>query len=349
MKLQRLTFITALCILCVAVAVDESVAQSRVGTTAAPFLTLGTGAKGQSLGNAYTTLAVGADAVFWNPAGAARSYAGRSNGGAFFTHHEWLADINYNAASVVVPVVNSAVIGFGIVAVDYGDMLVRTVANPEGTGETFSSTDLSLGLTYAQPLTPQFFFGGSVKYVRQQIRDMSADGIAFDLGFVLETNYMKGLQLAASIQNFGTKLEMRGVNGQTFVDIDESNSGNNENIPAQIEMDSWDMPLSFKFGASLPVFEVNSVQLRVMADANQSNDNNLNSDVGAQLHYGTRTFNIDFRVGYRDVFIDNVDSHLTFGGGLDIRVGAPRFGFDYAYTPFELLGNTQMVDFRIYF
>ena len=109
------------------------------------------------------------------------------------------------------------------------------------------------------------------------------------------------------------------------------------------------MPLSFKFGASLPVFEVNSVQLRVMADANQSNDNNLNSDVGAQLHYGTRTFNIDFRVGYRDVFIDNVDSHLTFGGGLDIRVGAPRFGFDYAYTPFELLGNTQMVDFRIYF
>ncbi|NND73195.1 MAG: PorV/PorQ family protein, partial [Rhodothermales bacterium] len=240
--------------------------QSRVGTTAAPFLTLGTGAKGQSLGSAYTTMAVGADAVFWNPAGAARGYSGSNSGSAFFTHHEWLADINYNAAAVVVPVMGSAVIGLGIAAVDYGDMVVRTVAQPEGTGETFSSTDLSLGLTYAQPLTTQFYFGGTVKYVRQQIRDMSATGVAFDLGFVLETRYLNGLQLAASIQNFGTKLEMRGVNGQTFVDIDPSNSGNNDNIPARLEMDSWDLPLYFKFGASLPVFDVNNVQLRVLAD-----------------------------------------------------------------------------------
>lgn len=346
--LFRNLFLGAIAV-CMTCAVNTSTAQSRVGTTSASFLTLGTGAKGQSLGHAYTTHAVGADAVFWNSAGAARSYSGRRGGSAFFTHHEWLADINYNAASVVVPVMGSAVVGLSVASVDYGDMLVRTEARPEGTGETFSSSDLSVGLTYAQPLTNRFYFGGTVKYVRQSIRDMSASGAAFDLGFVLETEYFSGLTLAASIQNFGGKMEMTGVNSQVFVDVDETNSGNNPNIPATIEMASWDLPLSFKFGMSLPVFQVNNVQLLVMGDANQSNDNNLNSDVGAQLHYGTRTFNIDFRAGYKDLFIDNVDSHFTFGAGLDVRVGGPRFGFDYAYTPFELLGNTQMIDFRVYF
>ncbi len=324
-------------------------AQSRVGTTAAPFLTLGAGAKGQSLGHAYTTLAVGADAIFWNSAGAARNYQGRNNGSAFFTHHEWLADINYNAAAVVVPAIGSGVVGLSLASVDYGDMDVRTVARPNGTGETFSASDLSIGLTYAQPLTHQFYFGGTVKYIRQSIRDMSASGAAFDLGFVLETTYLTGLTLAASIQNFGGKLQMSGVNGQIFVDIDESNSGNNPNVPASINLDNWDMPLSFKFGMSLPVVTTSRMQLLVMGDANQSNDNNLNSDVGAQLHFGNGTFNLDLRAGYKDLFLDNVDSHLTFGAGIDVRIGGPRFGFDYAYTPFELLGKTQMVDFRIYF
>lgn len=326
----------------------DGFAQSRAGTTAATFLTLGTGARGQGLGHAYTTLARGGDALFWNPAGAAIPYEGH-RASVFLSHHEWLADINYNAFGVVLPLMGSSVVGLSVAALDYGDMTVRTVAFPEGTGETFSSADLSLGLTYAQPLTPSFYFGGSVKYIRQQIRDMSADAVGFDFGFVLQTAYFRGVQLAASIQNFGGKMQMAGVNGQVFVDIDDGNSGNNPNIPARIEMDAWDLPLFFKFGLAVPLYEANGLRLMAVGDVNQSNDNNLNGDVGGVMHYGNRTFNLNLRAGYKDVALDNVDSHFTFGGGLDLRVTGARFGFDYAYTPFELLGDTQMIDFRVYF
>ncbi len=323
--------------------------QSRVGTTASPFLTLGTGARGQALGHAYTTLARGGDALFWNPAGAARPYAGVHKGSLFLTHYEWLADINYNAAGIVVPGVGPGVIGLSIASVDYGDMKVRTIELPEGTGETFSSSDLSLGLTYAQPLTESFYFGGTVKYIRESIRDMSADAIAFDFGFVLETNYLNGLQLSASIMNFGQKMQMEGINVQVFVDVDESNSGNNPDVPGRIQLDSWDLPLSFKFGVALPVFKTSFSSLFLVADANQSNDNNLNSDFGALLQFGNKTFNLELRGGYKDAFVDNVDSHLTLGAGLDLRVSRIRVGFDFAYVPFDLLGNTQMADFRTYF
>lgn len=345
MSIKRLILV----MLALFLSVPMASAQSRVGTTAAPFLTLGTGARGQALGHAYTVLATGGDALFWNPAGAARPYSGMHRSNVFLTHYEWVADINYNAAGIVVPVTGTGVVGISLATVDYGDMKVRTVAFPEGTGETFSSTDLSMGLTYAQPLTQDFYFGGTVKYIRQNIRDMSADAIAFDFGFILETRYLNGMKVAASIQNFGGKMQMQGINGQVFVDVDQTNAGNNPNIPSRIEMDTWDLPLAFKFGVMLPIPLTYNTELQLLADANQGNDNNLNSDFGAQLHYGNRTFNLDLRAGYKDAFIDNVDSHMSFGAGLDIRVSSVRFGFDYAYIPFDLLGNTQMVDFRIYY
>lgn len=336
-------------LLALLVSAPAASAQSRVGTTAAPFLTLGTGARGQALGHAYTTLATGGDALFWNPAGAARPYEGMHRSNVFLTHYEWLADINYNAAGVVVPVTGTGIVGLSIAMVDYGDMDVRTVAFPDGTGETFSSSDLSLGLTYAQPLTQDFYFGGTVKYVRQSIRDMSASAVAFDFGFILETNYLNGMKIAASIQNFGGKMQMQGINGQVFVDIDDTNAGNNPNIPSRIEMARWDLPLAFKFGVMMPIQLAYNTQLQLLADANQSNDNNLNSDFGAQLRYANRTFGFDLRAGYKDAFIDNVDSHVSYGAGLDVRLSSLRLGFDFAYIPFDLLGNTQMIDFRIYY
>jgi hypothetical protein len=342
---RRLILLIAL-ILCMTCTV---VAQSRSGTTAAAFLTIGTGARGQSLGHAYTALATGADALFWNPAGAARTYSDNSSGSVFLSHSRWFADINYNAAAAVIPISGDRVLGLSVAAVNYGTMIVRTVAFPEGTGETFRANDFSLGLSYAQPLTESFYFGGTAKYVRQQIRDMNASTIGFDVGFVLQSGYLGGLVLAASIQNFGGKMQMSGINNVVFVDIDETTNGNNPDIPARIEMDAWDLPLSFKFGMAMPVVQVGMMELMALADIQQSNDNSLNSDVGAQLRVHNRTFNFDLRSGYKDLFLDNVDSHATFGAGVDVRAFGLRIGFDYAYTPFNLLGQTQVVDFRMYF
>lgn len=341
--------IVALLVAATAQTPRDTSAQSRTGTTAATFLTIGTGAKGQSLGNAYTANVRGADAAFWNPAGIARPYAGTHRGGAFFTHHEWLADINYNGAAVAIPISGSSVVGLSVAALDYGRMDVRTVALPEGTGETFGATDLVVGATFARPLTQSFYFGGTVKYIRQSIRDNAASTVAFDVGFVLETEYFRGLEIAASIQNFGGKMQMGGLNGQIFVDVDPTISGNNDNVPARLEMDRWDLPLSFKFGVALPVVRHDFVEVLVFGDANQTNDNNLNSDFGGLMRFGNRTVNLELRAGYRDAFIDNVDSHLTYGAGLDVRVSTVRFGFDFAYVPYELLGNTRLIDFRVYF
>jgi len=327
-----------------------ALAQSRVGSSVASFLTIGTGARGSALGHAYTATTSGADALSWNPAGAARTGGVSQRGSVFFSHANWLADINYNAFGFVVPVTGSGVAGISLVQMDYGRMAVRTVDAPEGTGESFGATDLAIGLTYAQPLTDRFFIGGSGKFIQQRIYDMSASTFAFDIGFVLQSDYFGGLRLAASIMNFGGLMQMSGVNNRVFVDIDETYSGSNVAIPAQIETGRWNLPLSFKFGAALPVVQRQGVRLELLADANQTNDNNLNVDMGSEATVEMNGVAVSLRGGYKDAGLgDQVLSHWTFGGGLQFEVSGIRFGTDYAYVPFDALGNVSMLDFRIGF
>ncbi len=323
-------------------------AQDRVGTTAAQFLTLGAGARGQSVGHAYVATATGGDALFWNPAGAARRDA-RGNGNAFLTQHEWLADIRYNAAGVTLPVGSGGgVLGLSLASVGYGRDEVRTERQPEGTGDTFGASDFSFGVTYARPLTDAFYFGGTAKVVRQSIWDMSATGVAADFGISLDTGF-NGVVIAASIQNFGSKMRMGGINARRTIDIDQTTSGNNENVTAELEMDGWDMPLSFRFGTSVPLIRAAGVELRVMADAQQTNDNVLNADFGGIASYDAGAAKLELRAGYQDAFVDNVDNHFSFGGGVQARVASYAVGVDVAYLPFDYLGGTTMFDLRFDF
>lgn len=329
--------------------VPDVMAQSRVSTSAAPFLTMGTGSRGSALGHAYTALAKGADALYWNPAGISRSYDGRSRGSVFFSHTQYLVDTDYNAFGLVIPVTGSGVIGLSLAQLDYGRMDVSTVDLPEGTGETFGATDLVVGLSYAQPLTNTFYIGGTFKFVRQSIYDMDASTVAFDIGFVLESDYFNGMRLGASIMNFGGQMEMRGINTRIFTDIDPNNSGSNNALPAQLETNKWDLPLSFKFGAAWPVLQTSNVRLDVLTDAHQTNDNGLNADLGAELRFTFGSVNFDLRTGYKDLALENTYSHMTYGGGIDLRFTGLRFGADFGYIPFEALGNVSMVDLRLYF
>lgn len=326
-----------------------ALAQSRVSTSAATFLTLGTGARGSALGHAYTAVATGADALYWNPAGAARFNDPRNRGSVFFSHTQWLLDIDYNAFGFTVPITSSGVLGLSLAQVDYGRMEVRTVDLPEGTGETFGASDLVVGLSYAQPLTNTFYIGGTAKVVRQAIYDMSAQTMAFDIGFVLESDYFNGMRLAASIMNFGGLMQMSGINSRVFVDIDPDHEGSNDALPAELETMKWSLPLSFKFGAAWPVINTSNVRLDLLTDAHQTNDNNLNADLGAEMRFSLGAVNLDLRAGYKDLPLDNVYSHLTYGGGVDLTLSGLRFGADFGYVPFEQLGNVSMLDLRLNF
>lgn len=323
-------------------------AQSKVGTTAAPFLTIGTGARATGLGHAYTASARGVDALFWNISGTAIPYED-NRGGVLFTNYQMFAGIEYNAVGIIFPISSKGVIGLSGANVDYGTMEVTTETQPNGNGELFNATDMVFGVSYAQPLTDNFYIGGQLKYISQRIWDMSANTVAIDIGLTLITEYFNGLTIAASIQNFGGQMQLDGINLRDTYDPDPSVSGNNDRVFIRRETQSWNLPLSFKFGVQVPVIKSEFYELRLMGESHQTNDQYLNGDFGSEFVFSTNSTNFFVRAGYKDLFIDDVDSHISYGAGFDMALSNIRVGFDFAIAQQDYLQNIRMIDFRIYF
>lgn len=327
--------------------------ESRVATTAAPFLTMGVGAKGAALGHANTVYVSGAEALFWNPAGISVQNEGNSYASSFISISEYFVDVNIYGTGIVIPVgkKNGQSIGIGLNYIDYGRMDVRTVEMQEGTGATFGAHDLSLGLTYAQNLTESFHFGTSVKFVQQKIYDMVAEAVAIDMGFLLKTDYLNGLTIGASITNFGRDMTMQGINTEAYVDLDSKSEGNNDGIISNIKLNSWELPLSFKFGVMVPAIKRNNLELLLLSEVHQTNDNQINLDSGTQLSYLSKTVQFHMRGGYKDLFLgDTVDSHLTYGVGFTLKTSnGIAIGVDFSQVPFEYLGQTSIIDVKLYY
>lgn len=337
----------------VLLAATQVFGQSRVGTSAAPFLTMGVGAKGAALGHANTVNSSGAEAMYWNPSGISLENEAGSANSAFFSINELFVDVSAYAAGLVFPIGNDTGKNFGIAVnyVDYGRMDVRTVELQEGTGATFGAHDLSIGLTYAQNLTESFHFGGTAKLIQQKIYDMTAGTFAIDVGFLLKTEYINGLTIGASISNFGGKMQMDGVNSQYFLDVDPTSEGNNEDVASRIYMDKWDLPLSFRVGVKIPAIKKDNLELLLLSEAQQTNDNDLNLDSGTELSYLSNTVKFHARAGYKDLLLGNkVDSHFTYGAGFILNTAnGLAIGVDFAQVPFEYLGQTTIIDLKLYF
>ncbi len=313
---------------------------SKVGITAAPFLTIGVGAKATGMGGAFVATASDASALFWNPSGIAR--IPRAEG--IFSHINWIADINYDFIGFLLPVGRFGTVGASITSLTMDDMLVRTETEPQGTGEYFHSGDLSLALSYAVNLTDRFSIGFTGKYIRQQIWKESAQGAALDIGTLFTTGF-HGMRIGATLSNFGTDMKMSGEDLVQYIDIDDQKLGNNDEIFAQLNTDSWPLPLNFQVGLAMEVMQNSLHRLTLAVDAIQPTDNTESINLG--MEYGLREW-FFLRGGYRNLFLRDGEEGVTFGVGANLKF-ITRFPlrFDYAFADFGRLQNIQCITFAL--
>lgn len=313
--------------------------QSQVGTTAASFLEIPVGARSIGMGEAYVSVVDEISALYWNPAGVTNLKSNQ----ATFQNTEWFVDTRlYFAGSVFK--FNDIYLGASVYMFDGGEMDVRTVTYPDGTGERFSVQDISIGLTYAQKLTENFGIGGNVKFVQNQIWRMKASTLALDLGFQYKTPF-EGIDLGFSISNFGGEMKLAGDNTYVPVDLDPNNSGNNDGIPANLMTSGWDLPLIFRLGLNAEVIKSLDHRLVVAADAIYPNNNNNYINTGAEYAFRKTLY---LRAGYSNLFIsDNYGlGHLRFGVGL-----APidNISVDYAMSDRDELGYVHTIGVSLKF
>ncbi len=316
--------------------------QSKVGSTALPFLNIGIGARPMGMGGAYIATVNDATALYWNPAGIAQASANE----VMFSHVAWFADINMEWVGAMVKVGDMGSAGLSITYVDYGKTEVTNDAEQDGTGEFYSASDMSLALSYGYNLTDRFSLGINMKYLHEQIYHSSASGFAVDIGTLFISD-IYGLRIGATISNFGTDMKMDGKDLEVLYDIDANINGNNNQIPARLKTDNWPLPLTFRVGLAKDFMIGDMNRITVGVDAVHPTDNSESINLGTEYSFNE---NIMLRAGYNSLLLDNSQQGICFGFGVRHEFATDFIvKVDYSYQDFGILKNTQQFSIAVRF
>jgi hypothetical protein len=301
---------------------------SKTGTTAAQVLKMNVGPRAIGMGGAFTATSDDITAIYWNPAGLSLIPSSE----AIFNHNKLYMDISYDFAAFSTTLSDIGTIGVSVSVLSMDEMLVRTIANPEGTGELFDASAMVIGLSYAKSLTSNFSIGFNAKYISESIYNMRAAGFAIDIGTLYKIPVLNELRIASSISNFGTKMKL---DGRDIISITRSGAGDDNLINSNLEVDAFELPLLFRFGIAVDMIRTESSRLTAAVDAIHPNDHSESVNTG--LEYGwNETFFI--RAGYNAMFEDYSERGLTLGAGINYRLADfIRLKFDYAYQDFGKL------------
>lgn len=291
----------------------------KVGAAGVQFLKIGVGARGNALGGAYSALVNDLSAIHWNPAGIAdvKSMA------AEFSYTQWLFDFSHNFAAVSMPVGDNFVAAAHIVSLSSSDIPITTIENPIASGISYQASDVAFGLSFSGYLTDQFSFGITGKYVSNSFANMTAGGIAFDVGTMYQTG-IQGIKLGFSIHNLGSEQKYSGIGLRSTKKYDESIWA----APIDVEYLSYQhsLPIIFRAGISGEVYKDAEHKVDAALDFTTLSDTPEQFAIGAEYtwkdlfivragyRFGQDQFGISGGVGVKyltDAFMGKLDYSIS--------------------------------------
>ncbi|MGA9116611.1 MAG: PorV/PorQ family protein [Bacteroidota bacterium] len=317
----------------------EAGSPTRRGTAGAMELLIPVGSRGSATGGAMNAVASGVDAIHWNPAGMSQTRGVE----AMFSTLSYLADIQVNYFAVASDFGDIGTFGLSLRSLDFGDIPITTVENPEGTGGTFSPNFISGSLSYARAFTDRILGGFSVKLVSERIMRTSATGIGFDLGvqYLSET----GLRLGVTLKNLGPEMSYEGPDLESFVGLPSQEPGSRDRA-LRLPGAGFELPSVLEIGAGYRhMFDEENAFL---AMGNFQNNNFAADEFRFGLEYAWRDL-LFLRGGYMLLGQNNAEDNIygvSLGAGVTVPVSGARIGFDYAYRQADFFDSNHWITVR---
>jgi opacity protein-like surface antigen len=297
---------------------------ARKGTTGADQLLIPVGARGIATGGSFLANISGLESIYYNPAGL-DVYPQTE---AMFSYVNYLADINISYFAVGTSLGDFGSIGFDLKSFDFGDISVTNEQFPDGTGETYSPSFLTLGFTYSKVLTDRISIGTNLKLITESIQNTSASGFAVDAG--VQYRFSEALMIGAAIKNIGSDMNYSGQDLASRTEIPGSIPGSSSGS-YEIITEGFQIPSFFQLSMTYAL-NINEQNNLLFAGAYTAN-NSFEDVANLGMEYGFMD-NFFVRGGY-NVLIENASEYiygLTFGAGLDYKIGGEvGFVFDYAF------------------
>jgi hypothetical protein len=327
---------------------------TRVAQRGANFLAIGVGARARAMGDAFTGLASGATATYWNPAG----LGGVERFTASFTHQSLYGDlgINHEFAAVVIPAFGGG-LAASYIRLDSGDIPRTDEANPGGGdlagGEFFSFTAQAMGLHFGRRLTDRLQVGFTGRVISEGISQATITWWSLDVGTMFNTG-LYGIRLGAALANAGPRARYEGGLVTARVATDQAFPFG---LPIRYKTTEYTIPTTFRFsvvsdvmgGADALFAPGGKHDLTIATEFNDAVDTDVQLSVGGEYSYNQIVF---LRAGKKFVNEARDDFRsfghaLSFGGGFRLPVLGSWLALDYAYTNMGELQNVHAFSFEL--
>ncbi|HAH05122.1 MAG TPA: hypothetical protein DCM05_01135 [Elusimicrobia bacterium] len=181
-------------------------ADANSGTSGATFLRLDQGARAMGMGGAFAAVADDASALWWNPAGIARS----SFTDILVGHTAHIEQISSQVFGIIRPV-KMAQFQRAAYGVSFTYLSIPGIegmdANKNPTG-TLDANSMAGGFAFGAAVTPEVTVGAQAKMIREKLATESGSGFAFDLG----AQYRRDrLGAGIALQHAGPAFKIGGV------------------------------------------------------------------------------------------------------------------------------------------
>ena len=302
---------------------------TKVATTAGNWLKLETGARGVGMAGAMVAAGTGVSAITYNPA----SIGFVKGSELYYSKTNYLAGISHSSMAYGTQVTPTDFIALHLFSFNSGKMDVTNAFFPDGTGEEFDVTGLSLRGTYAKILTDRLKFGVSIKYIRETIYTTAMQTFALDLGSNFDTG-IYGIILGMSVTNFGPEVQFSGEGLEQQVADTLSVDGTLSKLT-----DEFPIPMSFRLGIKKDVFNNSIHKLTVAMDGVNPVDYVVTGNIGLEYSWLETAY---IRGG---THLNHDTASFTMGAG--IKIG--NIFVDYAYADYGILENTNQFGLRFGF
>lgn len=271
----------------------------KQGPSTLAFLKVTPSARIAAMGDAYTSVAEGMDAIYLNPAG----ITSVRRLGYSFGYVQWLVDSRFYSGAVALNVGWNAVLGISVVNHQPPEIERTTILEPNGTGEMLDVGDYALGVIFARQLTDKLSAAAKFSFVQSNLGPEKLGGTSLSLYTLLHTGY-RSLRIGMGINNLGNEMK--------------------------IHSDPAEFPVVFNLGTSMEVVGElgDPMSLTASFEGAYFTDRDQRYNLGGELWLKNI---VALRAGYK---FDYDAESWTVGAGLKGTFSGRNIRLDIAYSNF---------------
>jgi len=315
--------------------------EDRVGSAGASHMLVNPWARSSAIGDAGTANVNGLEATFTNIAGLAFTDKTQIK----FNYSNWMgsAGIAFNSAGIAQRISENDVIAVSVQSMNFGDIAITTVANPEGNIGFFSPRANVFNIGYARTFSSSIYGGINFKVISENISNLKANGVAIDAGIRYITGEQDQIKFGIALKNVGPVMRYKGDGLANQINYVESG------ILATLEQRSatYEMPSLLNIGGSYDFIFNENNKLNVALGFTANSFSSDQYRIGTDYNMTTEKLAFNLRAGFvyeKNLFsAENRSNALvgpTAGFSVDALVGENKsaLGIEYAARFAGVLG-----------